>query len=130
MAMEHPDAGIVRDHVCHFHRRWQQFHHVRAMTVFQDRVPVPMRRVQVRFRAHPQQVPAHALALGHGHQRQVRENVTVDRVLLVALDEQQVAPIDRVRRAECFDQIRIKIPALALIENIEERNELAIHVVR
>src|SRR5260370_33132510 len=48
VAVEHPDAGIVGDHVHGFHLRGRDENYVGAFAILQDHVAVPMRSVQVQ----------------------------------------------------------------------------------
>ena len=130
MAVIHPNAGILRAHVSNFHRRWQQLDHVCPVPLMHHGVAVPMRRVQIRFTAHPKQIPTHPLVLIHAEQRKIPEHVTVDPVFLVALDEERIAPIDCIRRAQISLEVALEMLALVVVVDVEKRHELAINIRR
>src|SRR6476620_4944173 len=89
VAVEEPGSHVVRHHVRHHHAGRQEVHHVGPHAESGHRVAVPVRGVQVHLSAHAHQVPAHVLALlhGHGFNRLVAVHVAVDAVHHVALLE-------------------------------------------
>ncbi len=83
VAVIQPGARVVRDHVHSLHLRRPEQQHIGAPAVVNHHVAVPVRRVEVDAFSHGQQIPAHALALLHGHHRSIGKNVAVDSALEV-----------------------------------------------
>jgi len=80
VAVQEPRPGIVGDHVHRHHLRRRDRDHVGPPAAVEDDVPVPVCGVEIEPEPDCHQVPAHMLALGHGHHRQVAVLHAIDRV--------------------------------------------------
>src|SRR6266704_1194737 len=78
MAVIHPGADIVRDHVRGNHLRRGQEYHVGPRTVHAYDIPVPVRGMEVETIAQANQVPAHVVAFVHGHHGHIAVKIAVD----------------------------------------------------
>jgi hypothetical protein len=80
MAMVHPLAGIVSQHVARFHACRQKFGDIGVCAIDFHEFAVPMRRMQINFVAHADKVPTDPIAFVHIQARQVGEDIAVNRM--------------------------------------------------
>src|SRR6266511_1332528 len=63
MAVEEPGSRIVCDHVGGGHAGGQQLNNIRTPVLVEERLAMPVWRVQVQLIAHPQQVPSYFVSV-------------------------------------------------------------------
>ena len=80
VAVKHPCAGVVRQHVNFFRGPWHKLDHIHVLVTVADRFPVPMRTVNIDLISHAHHVPAHLVALLHGEAGQISKYVPVDGI--------------------------------------------------
>ncbi len=93
VAVEHPGARRLRNHICRLHQRRHQWHDIGGLVVEQHGVGVPVGGVD-RI-AHADQIPADVVALPHGQTRQVAEEIAVDAVADIGRGEPGVHRLAR-----------------------------------
>ena len=81
VAMEHPDARVIGNHVDSFHLRLHQRDNIGALAVVRYHVAVPVRSVNAELLAERDQIPANPLVFFHSHHLAGSVDVAVDREL-------------------------------------------------
>src|ERR1700722_2862710 len=80
VAVKHPGAGVVGEHVNFLRGPGHNFNHVEVIMTVAYRLSMPMRAVNVDLIAHAHHVPAHLFALFHDEAGQISKNVSVDGI--------------------------------------------------
>jgi len=78
VAMEHPNPGIVRNHVHGLHLCLHEGNDVGTFAVVQNHVAVPVGRVYAELLSECDQIPADSLAFLHRHHRTSPIDMAVD----------------------------------------------------
>src|SRR5579863_8546373 len=105
VAMKHPRARVIGEHVHSLHASRKEFNHIRVSSAFSYSFAMPMGSVQVDLVPHTEQVPAHPFSLLCIQTGEIAENESIDR-------------IEQARRLPCH-----------LVENHEGSNKLSINVL-
>src|SRR5579863_7381510 len=79
MAMEHPGARIIGDHVHRDHLCLQEGNHIGTLAILQHDISVPMRGVKTKPLPETNEIPANTLTFFHGHGRPGSIDVSVNR---------------------------------------------------
>ena len=144
VAMEHPDARVVGNHVHSFHLRLHKRNDVRAFAVVQYDVAVPVRSVHAELFPKRDQIPANTFAFLHGHHWAGPVDVAVDRELGVGNGEarthaRKIALVVHRGEFEFLHSLRIageglnvvvEVPTDVFVKQHEEADEFAVHIFR